>query len=96
MTVARACSLAQTAKIVVHMARGDGFNGPAFVFRRPTRGLDRNGYAFGSKASKEAREQANAKPSEAEDGDPADGGNKRQRVDSGGAPVDPWDVGKIF
>jgi len=43
-----------TAKIVVHMARGDGMFGPAHTFSRPTRGLDRNGYAYGSKASRAA------------------------------------------
>lgn len=44
-----------TAKIALFMARGDGQFGPAFVFRRPTRGLDANGHAHGSKASREAR-----------------------------------------
>jgi inhibitor of KinA sporulation pathway (predicted exonuclease) len=43
-----------TAKIALFMARGDGHFGPAFVFRRPTRGLDANGHAHGSKASREA------------------------------------------
>ena len=42
-----------TASIVLFMARGQGQFGPAFVFRRPTRGLDANGFAFGSKASRE-------------------------------------------
>ena len=46
-----------TAKIVLHMARGEGFFGPAFVFRRPTRGLDTFGYTYGSKASREAKRQ---------------------------------------
>ena len=44
-----------TAKICLYMARGEGQYGPAFVFRRPTRGLDANGHAFGSKASREAK-----------------------------------------
>ena len=46
-----------TAKIVLHMARGEGMFGPAFVFLRPTRGLDKNGYAYGSRASREAKRQ---------------------------------------
>ena len=46
-----------TAKIALHMARGEGMHGPAFVFTRPTRGLDTNGYTYGSKASREARKQ---------------------------------------
>ena len=44
-----------TAKIALHMARGDGQFGPAFIFRRPTRGLDANGHAHGSRASREAK-----------------------------------------
>lgn len=44
-----------TAKIALHMARGEGMHGPAYVFTRPTRGLDLNGYTYGSKASREAR-----------------------------------------
>ena len=44
-----------TAKIVLHMARGEGMHGPCQVFSRPTRGLDANGHAFGSKASLAAR-----------------------------------------
>lgn len=44
-----------TAKIVLHMARGDGMYGPATVFLHSTRGLDANGHAFGSRASREAR-----------------------------------------
>lgn len=58
-----------TAKICVHMLRGEGQYGPAFIFRRPTRGLDAHGHAFGSKASRAAREQhggsARAAPSAA-------------------------------
>lgn len=44
-----------TAKIVLHAARGDGMFGPAHLFMRPTRGLDRNGFAFGSKEAREAQ-----------------------------------------
>lgn len=40
-----------TAAIVLHMARGSMLFG-SFTFRRPTRGLDKNGYAFGSKQSR--------------------------------------------
>jgi inhibitor of KinA sporulation pathway (predicted exonuclease) len=43
-----------TAAVVLHMARGLGHYGPAFVFRRPTRSLDTNGFAYGSRASREA------------------------------------------
>ena len=46
-----------TASIALHMAKGDGMFGPAFVFARPTRGLDANGFAYGSRGSKEARKQ---------------------------------------
>jgi inhibitor of KinA sporulation pathway (predicted exonuclease) len=44
-----------TAKVVLHAARGDGMYGPAHVFARPTRGLDANGHAYGSNAAKAAR-----------------------------------------
>ena len=70
-----------TAKIALHMARGDGHHGPAFVFRRPTRGLDANGHAFGSKASREARANAHAPSQLRAEG--AEHGGKRQNV--GGA-----------
>ena len=43
-----------TADIVLFMARGSGQFGPAMVFRRPTRSLDANGHAWGSKAGREA------------------------------------------
>lgn len=46
-----------TAKIVIHMARGSTLY-PAFVFRRTTRGLDARGHPFGSKASREAYERS--------------------------------------
>jgi len=48
-----------TAAIVLHMAKGSMLFG-SFTFRRPTRGLDRNGYAFGSKQSKAARTVSDA------------------------------------
>ena len=60
---------------------GDGHHGPAFVFRRPTRGLDANGHAFGSKASREARANAHAPSQLRAEG--AEHGGKRQNV--GGA-----------
>ena len=44
-----------TAKIVLHAACGEGMHGPAHNFMRPTRGLDANGFAFGSKRSREAQ-----------------------------------------
>ena len=44
-----------TAEIALYMARGHGQYGPAFVFRRPTRGLDANGHTFGSRAAKAAK-----------------------------------------
>ena len=47
-----------TARIVLYMARGEGQYGPAYVFRRPTRALDANGHAHGSRASREAQKQA--------------------------------------
>ncbi|CAJ1329557.1 unnamed protein product [Effrenium voratum] len=43
-----------TAAIVLHMARGSMLYG-AFTFRRPTRGLDKHGFAFGSKESRKRR-----------------------------------------
>ena len=55
-----------TAAITLHMAQGRGHFGPCFVFRRPTRGLDANGNAWGSKA---ARSTASARPAgESEEG----------------------------
>ncbi len=44
---------------VLHMAKGSMLFG-SFTFRRPTRGLDRNGYAFGSKQSQAARKVSDA------------------------------------
>ena len=49
-----------TAALALAMARGTYEHG-AFVFRRPTRGLDANGDMFGSSAAREkkrAREEA--------------------------------------
>eukprot|EP00929_Paragymnodinium_shiwhaense_P072834 TRINITY_DN36988_c0_g1_i2.p1 TRINITY_DN36988_c0_g1~~TRINITY_DN36988_c0_g1_i2.p1 ORF type:complete len:174 (-),score=39.73 TRINITY_DN36988_c0_g1_i2:380-901(-) len=43
-----------TAAIALHMARGSMLYG-AFVFRRPTRGLDRDGNPFGSQAARDAK-----------------------------------------
>ena len=51
-----------TAAIVVHMAKGQGHNGPAFVFCRPTRGLDANGLAYGSAASRQAYQEQKGQP----------------------------------
>ena len=51
-----------TAAIVVHMAKGLGHNGPAFVFCRPTRGLDANGLAYGSAASRQAYREQKGQP----------------------------------
>ncbi|KAG8466548.1 hypothetical protein KFE25_007927 [Diacronema lutheri] len=39
-----------TAKIVVHMAAGRSYAHGAYVFRRPTRGLDASGRPYGSRA----------------------------------------------
>ena len=48
-----------TAEIALYMARGHlGQYGPAFVFRKGTRGLDANGFAFGSRAARDARAAA--------------------------------------
>ena len=44
-----------TARIVLHMARAEGMHGPAHVFTRPTRGLDADGYAYGSRAARVKR-----------------------------------------
>ena len=38
-----------TARIVLHMARGEGMYGPAHTFTRPTRALAANGSPYGSK-----------------------------------------------
>ena len=43
-----------TAFIALHMARGSMLRA-AFVFRRPTRGLDAYGHAFGSRLSRDAK-----------------------------------------
>ncbi|CAK0791041.1 unnamed protein product [Prorocentrum cordatum] len=43
-----------TASIALHMARGSMLHG-AFVFRRPTRGLDQDGNPFGSAAGRAAK-----------------------------------------
>eukprot|EP00039_Didymoeca_costata_P020314 m.340813 g.340813 ORF g.340813 m.340813 type:complete len:268 (-) comp19568_c0_seq1:183-986(-) len=49
-----------TASIVLHMARGSPLYG-SFVFKRATRGLDRDGNPYGSRAAIAAREERLAK-----------------------------------